>query len=145
MTRLTRIFVSLAFLAGLNFGLETVNANPAIHTTGKISQVDVLLAKQGKRERQKTDEEIFKEMCEFLELDEQQTEKAGELFDDRLKEIKEIFGSAGSGKLSQQEAMRKNAESYKKYREMFENLLTEEQKAKLKIWEEQRLTQGRRG
>ena len=145
MTRLTRIFVSLAFLAGLNVSLEAVNANPAKHTTGKISQVDARLAKQGKRERPNTDEEIFKEMCEFLELDEQQTKKAGELFDDRLKEIKEIFGSAGSGNLSQQEAMRKNAESYKKYREIFENLLTEEQKAKLKIWEEQRLTQGRRG
>ena len=144
MTRLTRTFVSLAFLAGLNSGLEAVNANPAIHTTGQISQVDTRMAKRGKRERPKTDEEIFKEMCEFLELDEQQTKKAGKLFDARLKEIREIFGSAGGGTLSQQEAMRNNAESYKKYREMFENLLNEKQKTKLKLWEEQRLNQGRR-
>ena len=126
--------------------LAAADANPTVRSAGKTPHHNNgQLARQEKTVRQKTDREVLEEMCIFLELDEQQTDQVVKLFDTRLKEIKEIFDSVRSGELSHQESLEKNAESYRKHRKMFLNLLNEEQKAKLEIWEEQQLSKTERG
>ena len=105
----------------------------------------VRLAQQEKVEMWKQEEENFKEMCKFLELDRKQTEKAFTLFETRCKEIKEIFGSVRIGELSQEKALRLNMESLKKHRDGFLSLLSKEQKARLKLWEKQQRRETRHG
>ena len=141
-----RFFQILGIFLIFEISLAAVNANPTVRSTGKACHDNNgQLAQRGKTVRQKTDKEILTEMCVFLGLDEQQTDQVVKLFDNRLKEIKEIFDSVRSGKLGQQESLEKNAESYRKHREMLLNLLNEKQKAKLKIWEEQQLSKTSRG
>jgi len=103
-----------------------------------------LLAQRG-RDFQKQAEERFNKMCEFLGLDEQQKKEARKLFDDRRKLMRKIMGDARKGKLSREEARAKMVESFKNFREKFENLLNGEQKAKLELWEKQNPRRGRRG
>ncbi len=148
MTRSIKLvfFQMIGIFLIFEISLAAADANPTVRSAGKIPRDnDGQLARQEKTVKQKTDREVLEEMCIFLELDEKQTDQVVKLFDTRLKEIKEIFDSVGSGELSHQESLEKNAESYRKHREMFLNLLNEEQKAKLKIWEERQLSKARRG
>ena len=120
-----RIFLSLSFLVPglLFFHPAGAKTNPGAYPADAMRNSTSQLARAEKENKPKTDREVFREMCEFLELDEQQTKQALELFDIRINEIKQIFSSAASGKSSQKEAIEKNAESFKKHRELFLLLL----------------------
>ena len=92
-------------------------------------------AQQSGDDKKKAAEESFRKMIEFIGLDEQQAAEAGKLFEARFREISEITERVQSGDLKQQEAGEKLAGSFKTYREKFEKLLSEEQKARLEQWE----------
>ncbi|HUU26524.1 MAG TPA: hypothetical protein VM123_01815 [archaeon] len=135
------VFLILFFITGT----AIINAGSTKGFVKKIQPVSSQLAEQGKEDRWKEAEENFKKMCEFLELDKKQTEEASKLFNDRCKEMEKFFSSIRSGELSRIEARDKMVESFKKYREKFEQLLNEEQKAKLGLWEEAGPPRSRRG
>lgn len=111
----------------------------------RLGRRDRAVMAQRGRDFQKQAEERFNKMCEFLKLDEKQEKQARKLFDERRKEMREAMDDARQGKLSREETRDKRAESFKNHREKFENLLTEEQKARLELWEQERPARGRRG
>jgi len=129
----------------MTLSVTSLNAEPR----GRFSRNDrgLLAQRQSDRGRnfQKQAEERFNKMCEFLVLDEQQKKEARKLFDARRNEMRKIMGDARKGKLSREETRARMAESFKNYREKFENLLTEEQKAKLELWEQENQRRDRRG
>jgi Asp-tRNA(Asn)/Glu-tRNA(Gln) amidotransferase B subunit len=77
-------------------------------------------------------------MCEFIELKDAQLEKAMKLFDSRIEEMAEIFDASRKGKISQDEAKEKLARSFAQHREKFEELLNQEQRARLQVYENNR-------
>jgi len=82
----------------------------------------------------------FERMCEIIELKGEQLKQARALFDSRIEEMQKIMSAARQGELNQSEARGKMAESFKKHREQFESLLSQEQKAKLEKFEKNRST-----
>lgn len=80
----------------------------------------------------------FEQMCEFIQLEGEQMNKARELFNSRIEEIQKINGAAVRGEMSQTEARQKLAEGFKKHREQFESLLNKEQKSRLQKYEKNR-------
>ncbi len=90
-------------------------------------------------------EKSFRQMCEFIQMDEQQCAEARKIFDSRLREMDEILVSARQGGMTQAEARARLAESFKKHRELFEALLSQAQRERLVQWENPRGQEKRKG
>lgn len=121
-------------LAGLSF--SKADAAPTATYTRETSEAEARLI-QLDQARKKKERETFAKMCEFLRLDDKQAETAVILFEARLKEIDDYLTLVAEGTLKATEAHLKMVESFKKYRKQFEEMLNEEQKTRLSIWEKQ--------
>ncbi len=138
------IIISVALML-FHYGAATAKT-PARADLDKNS-VNVKQEDQAAKEsrRQEEAETSFRQMCEFIELDETQVEQARQVFDSRMKEMGEILRSARDGVLSQDEVRARMAESFKKHRERFESLLNEKQRERLVQWETPKAHERRKG
>ncbi len=138
------IIISVALML-LPYGAATAKAQARADLAK--NSVNVKQEDQAAKEsrRQEEAETSFRQMCEFIELDETQVEQARQVFDSRMKEMGEILRSARDGGLSQDEVRARMTESFKKHRERFESLLNEKQRERLVQWETPKVHERRKG
>lgn len=90
-------------------------------------------------------EQRFEELCKHLELNDEQKTKAHEYFEAHQEKSMKVFEAIRGGNL-EREAVRDSMETLRKeYRDQINSLLTEEQKAKYKEWDDRPRRRGGRG
>ena len=138
---LLSILIYFFLLAGLSLSkLNTADSATYSRETPMVKAKLVQLDETRKRKAKVT----FEEMCEFLKLDDKQTESARKLFEGRLREMDVYLTSMSKGELDRKEVHLKLVESFKKYRKQFEEMLNEKQKERLSLWEGQGTSRGKK-
>jgi len=117
-------------------------AEPSVETPQQKFQDDLSKRSLQQEQLRKRSMDQFLKMCEFIELDGAQLEKARKLFDSRIEEMTDIFEASRKGKVDQKQARDRLSESFAQHRDKFEALLDQEQKAKLELWEKHRSQSG---
>ena len=135
------ILIFFFLLAGLS--LSKLNAAASATYSRETPLVKAGLA-QLDEARKKNEKVTFEEMCKFLKLDDKQTVSARKLFGARLRDMDDYLTSMSKGDLDREEVHQKLVESFKKYRTQFEEMLNEEQKERLSLWERQGTSRGKK-
>ena len=129
------IFLAVLLFA---FARSTFAADPAVEKYEPKAPQSMHQPKQSTQSLEEQALKKFERMCEFIQLEGEQLNKARGLFNSRIEEIQKINGAAQRGEMSQPEARQKLVESFKNHREQFESLLSKEQIARLKKYEKNR-------
>ena len=125
----------------ISAGATLYAAEPSVETPTKRFQDD--LSKRSLQQEKLRERSIkqFQEMCEYIQLEGQQMEKAMKLFDSRIEEMANIFEDSRNEKIDQKKARERLSKSFAEHRDKFEALLSQEQRARLELWENNRSKQ----
>ncbi len=137
-----KVLLLVAALIGLGamFSLVAVPAELAAQDRGGRMEPrpDRGQMQQRAGELKKRAEENFQELCAFLALNDDQRKQARKLFEKRQEKMQEAMKDARRERSERSKTRDKMAESYREFRQNLEKILSEEQRAKLEKWVDDR-------